>query len=184
MNWLSYYRPTHNARYCNTVVGFFNSPDVMSWVCHNDVGLLWNWYQPSAWWQGSCNIIVNDQQDIRFSDTHNASHAWQPLVSRIPYGQDIPMPDFTIVNCLQDIIFSETCNGSQPKLPSVSLDMAYTAFHIWKTFKNQLHCQIIYITGLDTNKGSTPQLSGYLTPGNIICSKDQAICGPPWRAAL
>ena len=30
-----------------SIIGFFDNPDMMSWVCHNDVGLLRNWHQPS-----------------------------------------------------------------------------------------------------------------------------------------
>ena len=156
-------RPTYNARYCNIVVGFFNSPDVMSWVCHNDVGLLWNWYQPSAWWQGGCNIIVNYQQDTRFSDTHTALQARQLFVSWIP---DYNTRSYYCQLSTRYQI-SETYNGLQTKQPSVSFG-PYMAFHMGKHLEsNQLYCQIIYITGLSTNKGSTQQLPSSLAPGNI-----------------
>ena len=41
--WTGYnIRPTHNATHCKTVLGPENIPDMMSWVYHNDAGLIWN----------------------------------------------------------------------------------------------------------------------------------------------
>jgi hypothetical protein len=80
-----YHRPTHNVTHLKTVVGPKNIPDVMSRVHQN----MLDYYGIGT------NIIANYIQDIRFSDTHNASQARQPFVNWIPYGQGILMPELT-----------------------------------------------------------------------------------------
>ena len=50
----------------------------------------------------------NCQQIVRSLDAPNPSQAKQLFVSRTQYGQEIPIPAFTIFNCPHYIRFLET----------------------------------------------------------------------------
>ena len=58
--------PTHNATHCKTVLGPETIPGRISWVCHNDSGLLWNWYHPSP----ILLSVVNKLSDSRILAIH------------------------------------------------------------------------------------------------------------------
>ena len=123
------------------MLGPENIPDRISWVCHTDARLLWNWYHADrCQLSTNCQILRFSQSIISqaavcelviiFRPTHNVTHLKTVLGPKnIPdvmswvYQNDIRLLwnwYLSIVNCQQIIRFSDTRNPSQAKRRFVS----------------------------------------------------------------